>query len=207
MISRASFSLYLGDERVSEQPILSTIHTVFLREHNYIAGRLRQINPEWDDERLFQETRKIVAAEMQHITYNEYLPIVLGRRHANFFGLRSRTYGHNNVYNPNIDASIVNVFAAASFRFGHSQIPNIAAKAGQDFIPFGERNLENTFFKPNLYLSEPNGEGANGISRWTVSARGLVTDRWETFLQKLTHKAPPIICSRRQSNILTLFQK
>ena len=114
---------------------------------------------------------------MQHITYNEYLPIVLGPLYTSFFGLRSRTYGYNYVYNPSIDASIVNVFAAASFRFGHSQIPNIAAKAEQNFNPYGERNLENTFFKPNIYLSEPEGEGANGISRWSVSARGLVTDR------------------------------
>ena len=114
---------------------------------------------------------------MQHITYNEYLPIILGPLYTRFYGLPSRTFGYNFVYNPNIDTSIVNVFAASALRFGHSQVPDIAAKATQNFFHYGQRNLENTFFKPNIYLSEPNGEGANAISRWSVSTRNLVTDR------------------------------
>ena len=176
-IKKSIFYLFIGDERVSEQPILSTIHTAFVREHNYIVSRLAEINPHWLDERLFQEARKIVAAEMQHITYNEYLPIIIGPLYTWYYGLNSRTYGHNLVYRTNIDASIVNVFAASVLRFGHSQVPDNAAKATQNFQHYGSRNLENTFFKPNLYLSEPNGEGANAISRWSVSTWNLVTDR------------------------------
>ena len=68
-----------GDQRVNQYTGLTVLHIVWIRLHNKYANQLALINPKWDDERLYQETKKIVAALVQHITYNEYLPSVLGR--------------------------------------------------------------------------------------------------------------------------------
>lgn len=55
------------------------MNQVWMREHNRITDFLAKLNPHWDDERLFQESRRITIAEMQHVTYNEFVPLLLGK--------------------------------------------------------------------------------------------------------------------------------
>ena len=102
---------------------MAVTHTVFLREHNRLAEGLARLNPHWDDERLYQEARRIVIAEMQHITYNEWLPIVIGRNKMQKFGLNPLESGFSSDYDANLNPMILNEFVAAAFRFGHSLIP------------------------------------------------------------------------------------
>ncbi len=82
-----------GDVRTSESLGLVGIHTLFIREHNRIAHELALINREWNDETLFQETRRIVAAIMQHIVFNQYLPGTIGFANSVAFGLTPTTNG------------------------------------------------------------------------------------------------------------------
>uniref|UniRef100_A0A183BPF2 Chorion peroxidase n=1 Tax=Globodera pallida TaxID=36090 RepID=A0A183BPF2_GLOPA len=68
-----------GSEHVNFLPSLTALHTLFIRQHNRVATQLMALNRDWSDEQLFQTTRRIVIAQLQHITYEEWLPLVLGR--------------------------------------------------------------------------------------------------------------------------------
>ncbi|XP_055955583.1 peroxidase-like protein 3 [Patella vulgata] len=118
----APFCFDAGDERVHVYPGLTVLHTAFVRYHNYIVDDLKQHNTGWDGDRLFQETRKIISALLQRITYTEFLPEVLSDATMNHYNLKE---GNDNYqYNINVNPSIANVFAAAAFRYGHSKIPD-----------------------------------------------------------------------------------
>ncbi|MGD9637055.1 MAG: peroxidase family protein, partial [Pirellulales bacterium] len=99
-----------GDNRVNENVGLTAIHALFVREHNRLADRIQARDPSLDDEQIYQWARKIVGAEMQAITYREYLPAVMGDEAP-----RAEDYFYDE-----IDASITTAFTAAAFRFGHS---------------------------------------------------------------------------------------
>lgn len=121
--SKRHYCFAAGDLRCNEQPELTVMHTLWLREHNRLAAQLSLLNSHWGDERLYQEARKIVGAEMQHITYNEWLPIVLGMKYMEENKLKPTEDGsHSQLYDPEVDPSITNVFATAAFRFGHSLV-------------------------------------------------------------------------------------
>ena len=72
-----------GETRTSENLGLTGIQTLFLREHNRIASALANLNPSWTDEVLFYETRRIVQAVYQHITYSDWIPATIGGGGAN----------------------------------------------------------------------------------------------------------------------------
>src|SRR4051812_6310067 len=67
-----------GDVRANENPELTALQTLFVREHNRQAAALAVAHPAWTDEQLYQGARAIVIGEIQAITYNEFLPALLG---------------------------------------------------------------------------------------------------------------------------------
>lgn len=71
-------SQFSGDSRVNQNTQLTVLQIILLREHNRIANALTKLNPHWTDETIFQETRRILIAQHQQISYYEWLPIFLG---------------------------------------------------------------------------------------------------------------------------------
>ncbi|XP_046438483.1 peroxidase-like [Daphnia pulex] len=133
--------------RVNEHPNLAVTHTIFLREHNRLAAELARLNPGWDDERLYQEAKRILAAQMQHITYNEWLPIIIGRVKMQELGLLPLQQGPSQDYDKNLNPSVLNEFAAAAFRFGHTLIQGKHHLTNQRRIKEREILLRQHFFK------------------------------------------------------------
>ncbi|XP_036323381.1 peroxidase, partial [Rhagoletis pomonella] len=113
-----------GDGRSGEQPGLLALHHVWVGEHNRIAMELSEMNLHWSDEKIYQETRRIIGAMFQHITYREFLPIVLGREVCRLFDLELLSSGFYQGYDPKTNPTVANSFAAAAFRFGHSLVQN-----------------------------------------------------------------------------------
>jgi peroxidase len=71
--------LFLGDPRNNQHFGLILYEETFLRFHNIIADLLHEVNPDWTDEILYQEARRIVIALEEIIVYRDYLQILLGR--------------------------------------------------------------------------------------------------------------------------------
>jgi peroxidase len=86
-VNRSMRCFMAGEPRVNENLGLVGLHTLFMREHNRIAEQLQLINPTWNDERLYFETRKIVLGIYQNIVFGEWLPAVIGRNMVSHFGL------------------------------------------------------------------------------------------------------------------------
>ncbi|XP_053207140.1 peroxidase-like [Panonychus citri] len=137
-----------GDFRVNQQPFIQMIHLIFVRRHNQHASGLARVNPRASDEILFQEARRLTIAELQHITYNEYLPVLLGSEMSDYFNIIEKDTLFSE-YEQDIDATTWNECAAAACRFGHSQVTSFMAIVQSD----AKLSLKDSFFDPKLIHS------------------------------------------------------
>ena len=164
-----------GDIRVNEQIALTVFHTIFVREHNRIAAELQRLNSEMSSESVFRLTREIVAAEIQKITYKDYLPIILGQR---FF---DQNIGPYTGYDPRLDSAVPNGFATAAYRFGHSQIQPVLDRLDENFqnISAGPLSLAEAFFSPSQFADS---EGTDPLLRGLISKPVRKADEFLNFV-------------------------
>ena len=153
-----------GDVRVNVSTNLIVLHTLFVREHNRLADEIASEHPDWSDEQIYQKARRIVSAEIQVITYNEFLPALLGDNALNDY----------RGYDANVDPSGTNAFAGAVFRLGHSQIGAqfLLLDAAGNEIPEGHLAMEDAFFNPSVII----GQGIDPVLRGLAANTQEATD-------------------------------
>jgi peroxidase len=141
-----------GDVRAQENPDLTALQTLFVREHNYQVDQLHQEHPNWSGDRLYETAKAITTAEMVNITYNEFLPHLLGKDAIEPY--------HG--YDPTVDARITEEFEGAAYRFGHSIVSDEISAISNTGAFTSEQTLAESFFEDPATFE---ATGADGLLR------------------------------------------
>jgi hypothetical protein len=106
LVGEPAKAVVAGDVRANENIALTAVQTLLAREHNRIVSHLPARLPA---EQRFQIARRVVGAEIQYITYTQFLPAL---------GVKLRAYRG---YDPKVNPAISNEFASAGYR-AHSMV-------------------------------------------------------------------------------------
>ncbi|MET0675439.1 MAG: peroxidase family protein, partial [Bradyrhizobium sp.] len=150
-----------GDGRVNENIGLTAVHAIFHSEHNRLVEQTKEtvlltqdvnfLNEwlrvpvgsvpatpagiaalQWDGERLFQAAKFGTEMQYQHLVFEEFARTVQPNVDAFF--------APTQVYDVNLDASIVAEFAHTVYRFGHSMLTETVDRYDADFNVVGDPN-------------------------------------------------------------------
>jgi len=148
-----------GDVRANENIALTSMHTVWAKEHNHWVDKLKQAHPDWDADTLYEHAKAIVSAEIQAITYNEFLPVLLGPSALTDYE------GYQTHVNPQVSVE----FSTAAFRFGHSLLSSLILTMDEsgDDVGTGSLTLRDAFFNPSAMTDD---RGMEDILRGLASS-------------------------------------
>ena len=135
-----------GDPRVMENPELTAVTILFMREHNYWVGVLKGQHPAWTGDQFYNMAKAITTAEYQNIIYQEYLPALIGPVLGPYAG-----------YDPSSSAQVTQEFSTAAFRMGHSQVSDTQEGLDASGQVVFTQTLADAFF------NSPEIDEANGI--------------------------------------------
>ncbi|NEO44678.1 MAG: PEP-CTERM sorting domain-containing protein [Moorea sp. SIO4A3] len=141
-----------GDVRANEQIGLTAVHTLFVREHNRLAEELAEKIDAGDPvileklhqsgldqgDFIYESVRKVVGAQIQVITYNEFLPLLMGDNLLEDYS----------GYDPTVDPRISVEFANANFRVGHTLLSPELQRINNNGTSLGSISLADAFFNP-----------------------------------------------------------
>lgn len=135
-----------GDVRANEQSGLTAMHTLFMREHNRLRKVILEIDPSLNREEVYQRARALVAAELQVITYKEFLPLLLGENAIPAY----------TGYDSSVNSSISNEFSTAAYRVGHTMLSPVLLRLDKDGeeISSGNLPLRDAFFDTSHIIND-----------------------------------------------------
>jgi peroxidase len=138
-------SFVTGDPRVMENPELTALTILFMREHNFWVSALKSQHPPWTGPQLYNMAKAITTAEYQNIVYQEYLPLLVGRALPSYNG-----------YNPSVNAQVTQEFSTAAFRMGHSEVSDTQEGLDNNGNVVFTESLAQAFFN-TAEIDEANG--------------------------------------------------
>jgi hypothetical protein len=159
----AGGSFVAGDVRVNENVELTSIQTLFMREHNRLADQIALNNPALTDEQIYHRARALVGGEIQSITYKQWLPALIG----------ANVLPSYNGYRSGVNPGIATEFSTSGFRLGHSLINDDVEFFGNDGRPVRDAvELKDAFFNPGLVGQT----GIDGILKYGASTQSEELD-------------------------------
>ncbi|KAJ3113619.1 hypothetical protein HDU96_003150 [Phlyctochytrium bullatum] len=100
-----------GKDNANITPQIITIQILMMREHNRKAREIKAATPNLTDEEIFQKARRWVISAIQKITFDQYLPTILGSPLPPYAG-----------YNASLPPLVETFFPAVALRYGHAAI-------------------------------------------------------------------------------------
>ncbi len=160
--STSASQFLAGDIRANENVGLTSMHTVFVREHNRLVS---EMDDSLTGDQKFDAARAQVEAQLQAITYNEFLPKLIG----------PDALGEAQGFDADVDPQIANVFSTAAFRVGHTMLPTDVLRMNEDGTEsaLGNLQLREAFFRPDKLGGS---EGIDAVLRGAAASEAEEVD-------------------------------
>lgn len=115
-------------------------------------------HPKLSDEQAYQTARNYVIGLLQKITFDEFLPKLLGEKAYN------ENIGRYTGYKKEIDPSIAIEFSTAAFRVGHPLLVSEFPSVNYRKITVEKFKLRELFFNPSLITKKRFSQLLNGLT-------------------------------------------
>lgn len=139
-----------GDGRLNENVMLTSIHTIWARNHNFWVDELKErTNNLWSEDEYFEGARILNIAEYQQVVFTEFAEAMAGGLGEDDDAEPDPEHGFEE-YDANVDASISVEFAQAAYRFGHSMLNETVGYLGADG-GLQQMSLVDAFLSPQTF--------------------------------------------------------